>query len=765
MRVASVTITDMAQYVIRVVRQAGIAIAFVVAALAGIFSGVLFAFAGDLPGISALDDYTPSTITRVYAGGGETLGEFATERRTVVTYDQLAPHLREAILATEDASFNRHFGLSISRIIVTAVTDVLKRRMAGASTLTQQLARNLFLTPEKSLARKVKEALLAIQIEKRYTKREIFTLYCNQIYLGHGAYGMEAAARLYFNKPAADVNLEEAAVLAAIIQAPGRHSPFVNIQGTLTRRNYVLNRMADEGFITNVEAEAAKQRPIVVNGTGTNERGVAPYFVEEVRKQLEARYGAKRLYESGLATETTLDVELQAAANLAVDQGLRELDKRRGYRKPSQNVLDDGQTLEAFDDARWQGAMVAGDIVPALVERVNGSSARVRVGRLTATLEPQGYAWTRRNSIARLVREGDVIEVRLDRVNEDASIAEVTLEQTPLVEGALLAIDNRTGRVLAMVGGYSFARSKFNRATQARRQLGSLFKTILYTAAVDRGYTPTALLDDEPVSFDVGPDQDPYEPTNYDHTYEGPITLRHALEKSRNVPAVRLLNDLGPQQVVDFASRFGFESPMQPFLSLALGASEATLMEITSAYSVYPNQGVRMRPYLIARVTDRDGNVLEDNRPDPVDAIRADTAYVMTNILRGVVLRGTGIRAASLDWPLAGKTGTVDDYTDGWFVGFDPSITVGVWVGHDEKKPLGNGEDGARSALPIWTNFMRAFIERQRADEQPQFTSPGNIVFLTVDRYTGDVVVDPLAPGTIQEAFIAGTQPGVGFPR
>ncbi len=760
----------MAQYVIRVVKQAGIAIAFVVAALAGIFSGVLFAFAGDLPEISALDDYSPSTITRVYGNGGQTLGEFATQRRTVITYEDISPRLREAILASEDADFNTHFGLSISRILITALRDVLEQSLAaGASTLTQQLARNLFPESvgfEKSFARKIKELIVSVQIEKRYTKREIFTLYCNQIYMGHGAHGMEAAARLYFGKSAKDVNLEEAAVMAAVIQRPSDISPYVNMDRALRRRNnYVLGRMVDEGFITAAEADEARARPIVLGGRLNTERGVAPYFVEEVRKQLEARYGAKRLYESGLSAHTTLDVELQAAANQAVDGGLRDLDKRRGYRKPTQNVLDDGQALETFDHELWRSPMVDGDIVPALVERVVGSSAQLRVGRLSATLDPQAYSWTRRNSATRLVRAGDVIEVRLDRVNADAGIAEVTLEQTPLVEGALLAIDNRTGQVLAMVGGYSFARSKFNRATQARRQLGSLFKTILYTAAIDRGYAPTALIEDEPVSFDVGPDQDPYEPTNYDHTYEGPVTLRYALEKSRNVPAVRMLNDLGPAPVVDFASRFGFVSPMQPFLSLALGASEATLMEIASAYSVYPNQGVRMRPYLVTRITDRDGNVLEENHPDPIDAIRADTAYVMTNILRGVVLRGTGIRAASLDWPLAGKTGTVDDYTDGWFVGFDPNITVGVWVGHDEKKPLGNGEDGARSALPIWINFMKSFIERHRGEDQPQFTSPGNIVFLTVDRHTGDVVTDAFAPGTIQEAFIAGTQPGVGFPR
>ena len=758
----------MAKYVVRVAHQAGIAVLVAIAAALGIMTGVLFAFSGDLPEISALDDYAPSTITRVYSSGGEVIGEFATQRRTVVSYEGIAPRLREAILASEDADFDTHFGVSASRIAITAIRDILNRQRFGASTLTQQLARNLFpesIGFQKTIARKVKEALVSIQIEKRYTKREIFTFYCNQIYLGHGAYGMEAAARLYFKKSARDVNVEEAAMLAGIIQSPGNLSPFVNMDRTLSRRNgYVLTRMAAEGFITEAEADAARKRPIVLGGQLNNEREIAPYFVEEIRKGLEANYGVAGLYEQGLSVRTTLDVDLQRAANRAVDKGLRELDKRRGYRTPSQNVLDDEQTLEAFDHGRWKQPMRVGDIVPGLVERVDGASARVRIGQYAATLGPAAYAWTRRTSAARLVRVGDVIEVQLDSISDETGLADVTLEQTPLVEGALLALDNRTGQILAMVGGYSFARSKFNRATQAHRQLGSLFKAILYTAALDRGYTATAVIDDEPVIFDMGENQEPYEPTNYDHSFEGPITLRHALEKSRNVPAVRLLAELGPEQVVEYAKRFGFVSPLQPFLSLALGASETTLAEITSAYSVFPNQGVRMRPYQLIRVTDRDGNVLEENQPDPIDAIRADTAYIATHLLRGVVLRGTGIRAASIDWPLAGKTGTVDDFTDGWFVGFDPYITVGVWVGHDEKKPLGATEDGARSALPIWIDFMRAHIDRH-PDDEPQFAPPGNIVFLRVDRHTGDVVTDPLRPGTIEEVFIAGTQPGVGFGR
>lgn len=757
----------MARYVIRFARRAGVAALFIAAAILGITSGVVFAYAGDLPQITALDDYAPSIITRVYSRRGEVIGEFATERRSVIGFDDMAPDLRNAILATEDAQFNSHFGLSMSRIVIAAVKDVAEGRVAqGASTLTQQLARNiasLGLNPrEKSIERKIREALLALQIEKRYTKREIFTLYCNQIYLGHGAHGVEAAARVYFDKRARDLTLEEAAVIAAVIQAPSRLSPFVNMDRAKTRRDYVLNRMAVEEFVTRQEAEKAQQRPIVLRGQPTESMSIAPYFVEEVRKHLEASYGAKALYESGLVVQSSLDADLQRVANRALDRGLRNLDRRRGFRTPEHNVLADGHDVESFAHERWARPIEPDAVMPAVVLDTEGGSARLRIGPYRAELTPEGFAWTRRTSAARLFEVGDLIEVRIGEINEPELTASVTLDQTPIVEGALLALDNRTGQVLAMVGGFSFERSKFNRATQAFRQLGSTFKAILYSAAIDRGYTPATNLHDDPVTYEVGPDQPPYKPTNYDLKFEGPITLRRALEKSRNVPAVRVMAELGPESVAEYARRFGFTSPLPPVLSLALGAGEATLMEVTSAYSVFPNQGVRMRPYLVQKVTDREDNVLEENRPEATDAIRADTAFVMTNLLRGVVLRGTAARASSIDWPLAGKTGTVDDFTDASFLGFDPDITVGVWVGHDEKVPLGPREEGARVALPIWIEFMEAYIASR--EERPEFSPPGNIVFLSVDRYTGSVVT-PSSPSALTEAFIAGTEPGVVFPR
>jgi penicillin-binding protein 1A len=748
--------------VLRVARRAGLIALFLVAAMLGAVGGVLFAFSDDIPEISALDNYQPNTITRLLSRDDRVIGEFAIERRIVIGYDDMAPALRQAIIASEDGDFEQHFGLSVSRIIITAVKDIVYGQRFGASTITQQLARGLFLDEYMIngvfvrsgwplVERKLKEMLVSVQLERRYTKPEILTLYANQINLGHGAYGVEAASRMYFDKSAKDLNLEEAATIAAIIQTPARLSPFVNPERTLARRNnYVLPRMAEEGFITREQAAEAAQRPLVLLGQATPDRSIAPYFVEDIRKTLEQKYGADALYQTGLRVETTLDVELQEAANAAVDRGLRTIDKRRnGFRRPARNIIAEGRTIEAFKAERWAEPILAGDIVPGVVAFVpgpGGASARVKVGEHDLELKPSAFAWTRRTSAAALFKVGDVIEV-LVRTLDGTRPGELVLEQPPAVEGALVAIDNRTGQIRAMVGGFSFARSKFNRASQARRQVGSLFKPFVFTAAIDRGFTPISTYIDEPVSYEVGPNQPPYRPLNYDRKFEGPVTLRRALEQSRNIPAVKAMADLGPAEVVTYAKRFGLSGDYQPYLSLALGAAESTLVEMTSAYSAFANQGVRLEPYAVTSIADREGNVLLENRPEPHEALRADTAFVMANLLRGVVQRGTAQAAAALDWPLAGKTGTMDEYTDAWFIGFDPSITVGVWVGYDEKKPLGNGETGAAAALPIWMDFIKVYIEKYGDRKNPpQFEPPGNIVFVTLD-------------SGVSEAFINGTQP------
>jgi penicillin-binding protein 1A len=761
----------MARYVVRLAKNAGLVILFVLAALLGTVSGVLFAFAGDLPQISALDDYAPSTITRVYGGHGEVVGEFSTQRRVVVPYEAISPTLRHAIFAAEDADFEQHFGLSVPHIAMAAARGAIGRlrgaitghyaRPKGASTITQQLARGLF--PEAvgfqigdvSLERKIKEAIVAVQIEKRYTKNEIFTFYANQMYLGEGAYGVEAASRTYFGKSARDLTLDEAATIAGLFQT-WHNAPTVNMERGKRRQTYVLQQMADKGFITQKDADAAMARPIVMAPAGTEVNSAAPYFLEEVRKELEGRYGAKALYQNGLTVQTALDLKLQDAANRALDEGIRRVDHLHGFRKPRRNVIDEKHTVEGFKHARWDRPLSVNDTVPALVTDVDASNIHLRVGEYRVTIDKKGFAWTRKTVPSQLVRRGDLVEAKLLTVDQVARTATAALDQPPLVEGAVLAIDNHTGQIKAMVGGYSFERSKFNRATQALRQVGSAFKPFVYTTAIDRGYTPASILQDSPVTYPGGPGQPPYSPQNYEKNFWGPITIRRALEHSRNVPAIKLMDALGPKQVIAYARRFGLTAPLPPYLPIALGAGDETLIEMTSAYSVFPNQGVRMVPYSILKVTDREGNLLEENRPEPQDAIRADTAYIMTSLLRGVVEHGTGVKAMALNWPVAGKTGTTDDFSDAWFVGFDADLTLGVWVGYDQKKTLGPGMSGAEAALPIWINIFRAYIGNRK--DAPKFEPPGNIVFVSIDKSTGAPAEG--TPGAFSEAFIAGTQPG-----
>jgi penicillin-binding protein 1A len=763
--------------VIRVAKSAGVIALFLIVGAAGILSGVLFAYGGDLPQVTSLDDYSPSTITRVLAGNGQVIGEFATQRRVVVGYDDINPVLRQAIIATEDADFDRHVGLNFWRIFAAAAVDVIaRRREQGASTITQQVARNLDqfgLTKQKLFERKIREAILALQIEKRYTKKEIFSIYCNQMYLGHGAYGIEAASQLYFKKSNKQLTLDEAALIAGIFQTPERQSPFVDMKRAVSRRNVVLQRMADEHYITQAVADSAKAKPIVTRGQPTAAPGIAPYFVEEVRKHLEKDYGAKVLYEKGLTVATTLDPQIQDLATKAFERGMRAYDKRHGWRRPTHTVAEEKDTIESYRDDRWSRPIAVGDVVPAIVVTApKAGAARVRIAKYHADLPREAYAWalnSRRASPADLFAPGDIIDVAVTKIDEATATITGTLEQAPIAEGAMLVIDNKTGQIKAMIGGWSFNRSKFNRAMQAYRQLGSTFKPIVYTAAIDRGYTPSTIIVDQPVSYNAGNGQI-YSPGNYDHKFLGPITLRYALEESRNVPAIKMMDTLGAKNVLEYAKRFGFEEDFPPYLPIALGAGDATLIDITSAYTTFPNQGVRMKPYLVSTVKDRDGNLLEENRGEPSNVIRADTAYVMTNMLRGVLsARGTGARGAALaaQWPLAGKTGTVDENTDAWFVGFDPYITVGVWLGLDDKrKSLGAAEQGAFAALPIWLDFMKMYIDsRADKDDPPDFEAPGNIVFLAVNQATG--TVQPAeTPGSIHEAFISGTQPaGNAFAR
>ncbi len=733
------------------VRSFGIVALFLAAAFFGTATGVLFAFVDDLPEISALDDYSPGVITRVLARDGSVVGEFATERRQLVTFEEIPEVLRHAIMAAEDGDFMTHGGLKADRMILAAVKDVVTRRNTpGRSTITQQLSRQLFPESvgfERSWTRKAKEALVALQIEKRYTKSEIFTMYCNKVAWGNRAFGVQAASQLYFGKPAKDLTLDEAATIAGILPAPQRLNPYASIENATFRRNYTLDRMQERGFITAEAAAAAKARPIVTRGQPSQPPSIAPYFLENIRTELEERYGSKALYEGGLVIRTGLDADLQRAANRALDNGVRSIDRTRGYRAPTRNLLADKRTIEGYRHPRWARPMAENDIVPAVVTNVDVQDLRVRVGRFTGLIGRTGYAWTRKKP-QEIAKVGDLVEVRVGKIDEKTLTFPATLEQQPVLEGALLAIDNHTGDILAMIGGSNFERTQFNRANQAMRQVGSLFKPFVYLAAISGGYTAASAIEDAPVSYNAGPGQPPYEPKNYDREYRGWITLRSALEGSRNVPTIRLMETLTPKQVIRYPRMLGITSPIPEYLSVAIGAAEGTLLEFTSAYSALPNQGVRMTPQLLREVTDRDGNVLERHRPQPHEAIRADTAYIITDLLEGVVKHGTASSASKLNWPLGGKTGTTDDYTDAWFIGFDPDITIGVWIGYDQKRPIGPNMTGTSAALPIWINVMESWVKRRREQvkEPPAFEKPGN------------VVVAMTANGP--EVFLAGTEPG-----
>lgn len=734
-------------------RIAGLAALFIAAALFGIASGVMFAFVGDLPGLPSLTDYAPSVTTRILGRDGTVVGELATERREILGYADIPVVLRQAILSAEDAEFFRHSGINVTRTLVTLAKDVIHQRLAGGSTITQQLARNVFpdavgfqQTPE----RKIKEALVTLQIEKRFTKDEIFAMYCNQINMGHGAYGMGAASQVYFGKPARDLTLAEAAMLAGIIQGNVLQSPYRNMKGAKERQAYTLRRMVEEGYITKAKADEARAQPIVLRGY-SGPTSIAPYFTELIRQQLQEKYGAAKVYEGGLTIKTSLDPALQKAANVALDTGLRHLDKLRGYRKPARNLLSEKRDIDKFRLPSWSREPVTGAIAQGVVLGIDAGNIRVRLNRWTGTIDKTGYAWTKRTPAQadQLVRRGDVIDLRIKALNPAGQTFTADLDQPPAIEGAILALDNKTGDILAMVGGSSYERSQFNRATQALRQVGSSFKPFVYTAAIDRGYTATSILVDTPASFPAGPNQPNYEPQNYDRKYEGNITLRHALEDSRNVPTIRLMAALGADQVIMFARRFGITSPLPPYLPIAIGAGDASLIEMTSAYTAFPNQGVRLTPQPFRQVLDRDGTILEDVRPETHDVIRADAAYVMTYLLQGVVQHGTGRAAAARipNWPLGGKTGTTDDYTDAWFIGFDPDITIGVWVGFDQKKTIGQGQTGTVAALPIWIDVMKSWVDRRRAElpQLPEFSRPGNVVLVE------------MANGV--EAFVAGTEP------
>jgi penicillin-binding protein 1A len=725
----------------------------------GSVAGVFLAFESDLPQVTSLEEFQPNIITQVFAADGSVLGEFAIEKRIVVAFRDIPPVLRNAIVAVEDADFWKHIGINFWRIPGAALANLRSgRRGQGFSTLTMQLTRLLFLTPEKTYERKIKEGILAFQIEKNFTKEEILTLYCNQIYFGHGNYGVEAASRFYFSKPVKDLTLTEAALVAGLGQSPSRLSPIENPAAAIARRNHVLDRMAEEKYVSRDEAEAAKKAPLGLR-LRRDRPSVAPYFLEEVRKYLEREYGSQRIYQGGLRVYTTLDPAMQQAAVRALRDGLRTLDRRaRGFVPPEPSLLKDGLMPDPVHLDEWDWPFAAGDVVRGVVVASDRATAVVQLGEYRARLSPADVAWTRRTNLAEVLPRGAVAPFRVLSLSETdgRKEAKVSLEQEPKVEGALLALDVKSGAVRAMVGGYDFEKSKFNRATQAMRQVGSAFKPVVYSAALETlGWTPASILVDAPLSFPNPWNKTVWSPQNYDGTYMGPITLRRAVELSRNIPAVKTLQAVGVEKGIEYARRLGLAGELPPFLPIALGAGEATLSEMVSAYATFANQGLRMKPFLVTRITDREGNLLEEATPRATDALRADTAYLMTSLLRGVVERGTAAKARRLGRPIAGKTGTTNDYTDAWFIGFEPTLAAGVWVGFDEKKDsLGRGATGSEAALPIWMEFWAAATASRPVEE---FPIPGNVVFVPVDELGRAGA--PGTPGVRMETFVAGTEP------
>jgi penicillin-binding protein 1A len=698
-----------------------------VSALVGATTGLLLVYTTDLPQVEALEAYRPSSITELYDDHERVIGSFALQRRVVAGYDDFAPVLRDALVSIEDKDFYRHSGINFWRIVGAAYRDIESGgRVQGASTLTMQLARNLFLSPDRSFHRKVQEAMLAIQIERRFTKPQIFALYANQIFLGHGVYGFEAASEFYFSKPARKLTLAEATLLAGLPKGPGVYSPINHPDRAMKRRNLVINAMLEDGKITAAQAEDVRSAPVVLH-LAHDPNSLAPYFVEEIRRYLENKYGADQVHEGGLKVYTSLDVDLQKAANQAVLDGLATYERRHGWQGHLENVVTEGNTIDKYEHPDWDDEPEVNGYVHALVTSAGVGIATLRFGRYAAALGQADVAWTR-GKIQDLLRTGDICYVKILALNANGA-ARVSLEQDSGAQGALIAIDNATGGIKAMVGGRDFGESKFDRATQALRQVGSSFKPYVYTTVIDRGASPNDTILDEPITFETG--SGPYSPHNYDEKFEGIITLRRALAQSRNIPALKLANKVGIKSVIDYAERFGITAKLPPYLPVALGSAEITLIEQTSAYSVFPNDGVRVTPRYITKVTDYEGRVLEEDYPDVKDVISARTARTMTAMLREVVLHGTGVAAAKMPFPVAGKTGTTNDFTDAWFVGFSPTMTCGVWMGFDEKRSLGAKETGAHAALPIWMNFMN----RAMAGKDPgQFQTAPDIPVTVVQK-------------------------------
>jgi penicillin-binding protein 1A len=734
--------------------------------------GVYYYLSEDLPKIATLADYHPPVITTVYSDDNRKIAEFYKERRIVVPLSKIPKRLTEAFIAAEDSRFFKHKGIDFLSIIRAFFKNLEAGTIVqGGSTITQQVTKSFFLTPERSYKRKLKEAILAYRIDKAFTKEEILYLYLNQIYLGHGAYGVEAAAENYFGKSVSDLNLAECAMLAGLPQAPSRYSPFRHPERASQRQIYVLNRMVAEEYITNIQATEAINTKLDIKARRNWYIEEVPFYTEHIRRYIEKTYGPETLYRDGLKIYTAVNIEMQKAAREEIEKGLRDLDKRQGYRGPEAHLQPEefetfAQTLqEEFE----QTPLEVGRIVKGIVIGVNDEdlTVRVRMGTAQGIIQVADMAWARKpdpevafysvkiKRPGQVLKAGDVIWVGVKAKMADSDLWELVLEQTPAVEAALLCLESETGHVKAMVGGRDFRESQFNRAIQSRRQPGSAFKPIIYAAALDKGYTPATVIIDSPIVFQDEQMDFKWKPKNYGEKFHGPTLLREALAKSRNVITIKILQDIGIDYCIEYAAKLGITSTLNRDLSIALGSSGVSLLELVEAYSVFANYGYLVEPIFITKILDRDDNVIEERQPLREKVIEKNTAYIMTNLLEGVVKTGTGWRARALNRPVAGKTGTTNNLFDAWFVGYSPRYITGTWVGFDEEGSLGVSETGSRAASPIWLGFMQRIL----ADKPVRvFQVPEGVVFSKIDAETGLLPI-PESKKTIFECFKEGTVP------
>jgi penicillin-binding protein 1A len=759
---------------------------FILFGLLFLISGTLLFhyYSHHLPDFTPLKEPNVNAYSIVYSEDDEVVGKFLMDNRIPVSYDQIPKPLVKAIIAAEDAEFFQHKGVDYKGILRAMFKNLLAGKIVqGGSTITQQMTKTFFLTPKRSLLRKLREVAYASGLERDLTKEEILTLYLNNIYLGNGAYGVEAASESYFNKRLDQLNLAEMAMIAGLVKAPSRYSPINSLRRARDRQAYVLTRMVELNFISQEEKEKALRIPPKIQSKESAYFSKAPYFTELIRHQVERKFGKGKLYQEGLRIYTPLDLSLQRAAQKSVETGLRELDKREGFRGPIRTVSprevkellnkNRGALPPLRQEESFEGVVLSIDnskkYYTVWVEDRKGILPFSQMSWALNIKPSSSYKPKKVKTPGDLLNPGDVVYVRLKQSPKKDSPPILTLEQDPLVQGALLCLDPKTGYIRAMVGGRDFSESQFNRAILSRRQPGSAFKPIIYAAALEKGYTPSTILMDSPVEYS-DPDGGTYwAPKNYDQDFMGPITFRNALAHSRNVVTVKILDDIGVGYALKFIKRIGIESPIKRDLSIALGTSGVSMPELTSAFAVFANGGERVTPIFIKKIVTMRGEVLEENTPyvemeekedeeemsqtpSPVSkeqVISPQNAFIMTHLLQGVVQHGTGQRAKALGRPVAGKTGTSSDYSDAWFVGYTPSLLAGVWVGFDDKTSLGKGESGARAALPIWISFMDQAL-RNTPIETPK--PPEGIVLVKVNLETG-LPSNGDSSETIMEAF------------